>query len=149
MSDKSPVPPGALLEIDPTLIDEGKFMEVMTARLRQAYRDLLSYEEETQDRTSKVVTTAKITVCRIPNVENHFEVSYCVSNAIPSATRNSVVKEANGRLLCQPAGSNSDTPDQQLYFDSRGRIIGGPDDVDLATGEERKHVAGKIDRKQA
>jgi YD repeat-containing protein len=54
-----------------------------------------------------------------------------------------MVKDAGGKLLCQPTGSNEDDPNQQLFYDARGRVIGG---VDLQTGEQitTRDVVGKI-----
>lgn len=148
MPEVSPAPPGAFVEIDSALIDEGKFIETLTAKLRHGYRELLAYEKESSDMTAKVVTTVKITICRMAGSSTAFDVNYNIANTIPSVTRSSFVKEAGGRLLCQPAGSNADNPDQQLYFDARGRIIGG---VDPETGEMHDEpVAGRIGKtKQA
>jgi hypothetical protein len=148
----SPAPPGAYVELDATLIDEGKYIAMLTARLKQAYADLVQYEKESFDRKAKAVVTAKITLHRTPNTEDCFDIDYDVSIKVPTIKRSSVAKESkDGKLICQPAGTNQESPDQQLFYDNRGRIIGGPKvaplgDVDEETGEEKsRHVAGRIE----
>lgn len=125
MSEKSPAPPGAFVEIGLEDIDEGKLVKAANAKLKKAFRDTLEYEKETSDKTAKFVMNIEITCERMPNSEELWDISYKIPTKIPTATRATFAKEVGGKLLAQPAGTNEDTPDQQLFYDNRGAIIGG------------------------
>lgn len=138
-SDKesSPVPPGAYVELNVDLIDEGKFRAHLESKMKQALKDLLQYEEDTMDRSGSAMVTLKFKMSRTKGSSEFFDLEYTVANQVPNVVRASTAKEANGRLICQPTGTSEDSPDQQLFFDRNGRIIG-------KTGGEESPVAGRI-----
>ena len=139
-------PPGALVELDVELIDEGKFKTYVEHKLKQALDGLLSYEQESMDSSAAATVTVKLKIQRQKGSAQFMDLSYKADTAVPVVERMSTVRVADGKLLCQPSGSNDGDPDQQLFYDARGRIIGG---VDRATGEvispnSIPPVAGKI-----
>jgi hypothetical protein len=142
-TEKSPAPPGALVQLDLPLIDEGKLVAQIERKLRHGLRELLEYETETGDRKAKAKITVSISLCRMKGAESFFDLQYSTKSSLPTAVKGTAVIEKNGRLLCQPGGSNED-PEQQLFFDRNGRIIGGG--VDKETGEEHP-VAGTIGKR--
>jgi hypothetical protein len=129
---RSPVPPGAFVELTLPLVDEGECLAKVNRAIRRAMRGLRSYEEETDDKTQCAVVSLKLKIKRTKGAQDHFDVTYGTKVETPEAKRTSIVKERNGKLLCQPAGSNEGAPEQQLFYDAKGRIIGG---VDPETGE--------------
>ena len=151
MSKKSPVPAGAMMELNLDLIGEGSFRRKFERAIRRAVKELLAYEQETQDQKGKSQVVAKITVARLPSAKDHFNVSFNVKTATPTANEVSVVKARGGRLLCQPVGASEWNPDQQVLFDAQGRAIQGtdPDTGEVVSGEGEKDVAGKIERAAA
>lgn len=141
-NERSPAPPGALVELSVDLIDEGKLKGALNAKLKQTLRELLEFEKETMTRDASAQVTLTIKMSRTKGSTEFFDIEYGAASKVPVVTRGTSVKEVGGRLLCQPAGSSDDSPDQQLFFDSRGRIIGG---VDPETGEAHEPpVAGRI-----
>lgn len=128
----SPVPPGAMVKVGMNELNGGKFVRQANSKLAKIVKGLLEFEEETGDMTGKALLTMKIVIRRLKNSADHFEVGYTFTEAVPSCKNVDIVKEAGGRLLCQPAGASGDNPDQLLLFDSQGRIISG---VDKDTGE--------------
>jgi hypothetical protein len=137
------------VELCTDLIDEGGLKRAMDRAIGRTLRELRDYERDTLDRGGEVSVQATIRVKRSPGTSEHFDVVYHVTTKVPTPKHKSQVKERGGRLLCQPSGSSDGDPDQMLFFDSRGRIIGpsGPgENVDPATGEvvDAGDVAGSI-----
>jgi hypothetical protein len=144
-------PPGAFLELDIDLIDEGKFSAYVMSKIRQLYDGLDAYEKESGDMTAKATATIKVTVQRLKGSTQSLDLSYRGKAEVPVVTRSTIVKVANGKMLCQPAGSSADDPNQQLFYDAVGRIIGAFDPAkgevlgrDEAQAANKKHVAGVI-----
>lgn len=127
-------PPGAYVELDLNLIDEGNFKTLVEQKIKQALDGLLQYEQDSGDLTAAATVTVKIKLERQTGSQQFLDTSYSAKTEVPVVTRATQVRLAGNRLLVQPTGSNEGCPDQQLFFDARGNIIGGgnPD------------VAGKI-----
>lgn len=130
-----------MVELDVDLIDEGRMRTQLHQSLKRALRDLLAYEKESMDRDGSAEVTLKIKMGRTKGSSEFFDVEYGTSVKVPNVVRGTSVKEVGGRLLCQPSGSNEDNPEQQLFYDAKGRIIGG---VDPDTGEEQQQIVGRI-----
>lgn len=134
-----PAPPGAYVELDIDLIDEGKLKDVIEQKLRQAHKGLTDYEKETGDLTAKATVTIKLKLQRQRGSQQFMDVLYHARHEVPVMERVTSVRAAGDKLLCQPAGSNEGDPDQQLFYDQNGRIIGGN-----PPKSEPKDVAGTI-----
>lgn len=120
---KSPVPPGAYVEVDVANINEGLFIAEVNAKMRKALGDLFVYEQGTGDRTGQIEVTAKIKVGRMANTRDLISITTKVTSKIPEPETTSEAKESGGKLLCQPVGTNDDA-EQQLLYDGRGNLIG-------------------------
>lgn len=140
--EQSPAPPGSYVEIGLELLDEGKFIRRVNQQLRKAIQELIDYEKETGDRTGSAGVTISVKMGRVKKTEGVFQVDTSIKTAVPSPRNGTVVLERAGRLLCQPVGTNDD-PQQQLFYDGAGRIIGGQELIDSHTGEVTT-VAGRI-----
>jgi hypothetical protein len=132
------VPAGAYLELNLDLIDEGNLRVQADNAIRKAVAELLDYEKQTEDRGQSAEITVKLKIRRAKNANEHFEVTHTTAVKVPTPKRTSIVKEANGRLLCQPNGSSASDPDQMVFFDRHGRQIA-----------HEEEVAGRIGRKAA
>ena len=128
----SPFPSGSYLEVDLNLIDEGKMASKLSDAIRRAFADLIHYQRETNDLKSKAGVSLQISLGSIPNIAGWADVSYKISVKIPSAVSHSNAKIAGEKLLCQPIGTGPGAPEQQVFFDANGRIIGG---INPSTGE--------------
>lgn len=126
MAEKSRAPAGAYVEVGTNEIDEGKFVALLDSALRKAFRDFLDYEKTTGDSKAKVIITPKITLQRMKGSEELIDIAYTIPVKVPTAIRSTVAKERGGKMLAQPAGTNDDSPDQQLFYDARGAIIHDP-----------------------
>jgi hypothetical protein len=143
----SPIPPGAMLEAGIELIDEGAFVKEINAKLRQAHKAMLQYEEETGQKDAKVGLAINITLARLNGSKEFLSIEATCAVKLPQPVKRlSTAVEKAGRMLCQPVGTNDD-PTQQLYFDHRGQIIGG--NPDAVIDESGAPVAGRIKRAQA
>lgn len=116
-------PDGAYVELDLDLIDEGKFKTHFEAKLRAALEGLLAYEKESFDLTGAATITVKVKLERQKGSQQFMDISYGAKSDVPVVTRGTQVRLAGDRLLCQPAGSNEGSPDQQLFYDAKGNII--------------------------
>lgn len=140
---KSPVPPGAFVELNAGNIDEGKFFKQLNAKIKRAYRELIDYEKSSEDTQGKAVITAQISIFRTKGTKDHFSIVHGTKISTPAQKNVSVVKARGEHLLCQPTGASEFDPDQMVIFDAQGRAIGG---VDPETGEVVSNdVAGKIE----
>ncbi len=144
-TDTSAAPPGAYVELEAALIDEGRFIETLNAALRRAFQELRDYHKATDSSKGTAVVTCKVSLCRSSGAKEFYDVTHGVKVTAPEVKRTSMVKEGQGKLICQPAGSNEDSPDQMLFYDHTGRIIGT---VDLKSGEiaEEKQPPAPIGR---
>lgn len=122
MNERSPAPAGAMQEIRIELIDEGAFQQQVNRVLQRSVDELLKFEQEHEDKTGAIEIVAKIKISRLPNTTEFFRVATVVTTKVPTPKKMTVVKEAGGKLLCQPVGTNED-PNQQQFFDGRGRPI--------------------------
>jgi hypothetical protein len=142
---KSPVPPGAMVELQVDNIDEGKFKKQFNAAMRRAFKELLAFQKESDSSGGKSVVTASITILKTPGTSDHFTIQHGCKTSVPTMKNVSIVKARGERLLCQPIGASEHDPDQQAFFDAQGRVIGG---IDPDTGELIEDgpspVAGKI-----
>lgn len=144
-------PPGAFVELGLELINEGKFKQMVEAKPSQAVEGLMKYEKESGDMTATAEVTVKIKLQRPKGSNQFIDILYHAKTQVPVIEAITTVKQAGDKLLCQPSGSNDGNPDQQLFYDACGQIIGG---VDTETGQqlderEAKQVAGKIGRSAA
>lgn len=153
-SHRSPVPPGAFLELDTDLVDEGRMRRGLDRAIKKCVREIIEYEREVDSKDGKGEVALKLIIRRAKGAEEHFEVIHETKIKTPTPRRASFVRERAGRLLCQPTGSNSGDPDQQLLFDGMGRVIGGgappepeQEEIDTETGEVSP-VVGRIRRAQ-
>lgn len=133
-------PPGAYVELDLTLIDEGNFKTLAEQKIKQALEGLLQYEKESGDLTAGASVTIKIKMERQTGSQQFMDISYSAKTEVPVVTRATQTRLAGDKLLCQPAGSNQDSPDQQLFYDGRGNIICDGNGV----APDHAGVAGKI-----
>jgi hypothetical protein len=139
-------PPGAMVEVEVDLIDEGRFKIMVAQKLQQILDGLLQYEDQTSDTSASATVTIKFKLQREKGAKNFFNLSYKADTQVPVVERGTTLRVAGGKMLCQPAGTNDGDPDQQLFYNLEGRIIGG---VDRHTGEkidvkDIKDVAGVI-----
>jgi hypothetical protein len=110
--------------------------------IKKALSELREYHKATDSSGGKAKIKLDITLAK--ETDQFYGVSYSTKVESPGVQRTSMVKEAQGRLICQPTGASerdSDDPDQMLIFDSTGKIIG---DLNKDTGELVPAVAGKI-----
>jgi len=125
------IPAGAMVELDPSLINEGEFLREMKDAIEQAYA-VLNKRAELGNRSGKAVVSIDIALAFPKDIDNHIELVTCIVVKRPKTGKKTIVKEKNGRLLCQPIGTTADTPDQQRLFDAFGQPIGA---IDRSTGE--------------
>lgn len=143
--DQSPAPPGAMVEVGFEILDEGRFLPTVNRKLREAAEALAKYELETGDKTSRSAVAIKITFARVKGAAALMGITTTIATSIPTPKGGSVAMERGGKLLCQPVGTNEE-PQQQLFYDGNGRIIGPVrEEIDAATGEVVE-VAGRIRR---
>lgn len=126
------LPAGAMIELDTNGVDEGKFRRQLDRALSEGHIALKKYREDTGDGKGKVEIVAKLVMAYDPDAEEYLTIDHVVKTRIPVKVRRTIVKEKNGRMLCQPTGSSPDSPDQQRLFDGQGRPIGT---IDKSTGE--------------
>jgi hypothetical protein len=141
VNNRTPVPPGSFVEVDPTLLDEGRFLKTIGVSIKKALAELLEYEQQTGDLKAASQITLKVKLGRTEGTSNHFDVQYAVEVKSPAVTRGSIMLERDGRLLCQPTGASDADPEQMVLFDAQGRAIG---DIDPTTGEVRRRPAGDV-----
>lgn len=139
------VPHGALVELTTDLIDEGHFLKELDAAIRHAH-DALKQRHERGEIGGACTIQATVKIGYDKNSNDLIEIRTSVVTKTPKNERVSQVKEKGGVLLCQPSGSNDDTPDQQRLFDAQGRVMGA---IDKKTGEliEEKAIAGRVGQK--
>ena len=125
------LPAGAMVELDPSLINEGEFLREVKEAIEAAY-GVLNKRAEMGNRSGKAVVTCDISLAFPKDIDNHVEITTCITVKRPKTGKKTIVKEKNGRLLCQPIGTTADTPDQKRLFDGHGRPIGA---IDRKTGE--------------
>jgi hypothetical protein len=142
---RSPVPPGAFVEVDVTNISEGDFVAEVNEKVRKAMSELFDYEKRTGDMGGLIEVTAKIKVSRFPNTKNLFNIETQVTSKIPVLTRASEATERGGKLLCQPVGTNDDA-EQQLFYDGQGRVIGADGRPVLIEQDDDEHKPLKMPR---
>lgn len=133
-----------MVELSIDNIDEGKARKEFNAKIRKAFRELLQYQKDTESSGGKAVVTLSVTMFKTKGTSDHYSVEHSTKITVPTMKNLSVVKARGERLLCQPIGASQHDPEQQAFFDSTGRIIGG---VDPDTGElveDGPVVAGKI-----
>lgn len=139
--NRSPAPPGALQEVGVELIQEGQFQAQVNSAMRKAISDLRDYEKDTGDLGGTAQVAIVIKMGRLKGSANSFQIDTQITTKIPIQTKTSVAMERNGRLLCQPIGTNED-PAQQVFYDNAGRpICNGNGEVDVI---DAPPVAGRI-----
>lgn len=140
--DKSPAPPGAYQEVSLELIQEGAFQKAVNQALRKAVKELVEYERETHDKGGVAAVGIKVKIRRLKGTETHMAIETAITVATPQPKGGSVAVERQGKLLCQPIGTN-DEPEQQLFYDAHGRVIG---DNGRPAIIDQEPVVGRIGR---
>jgi hypothetical protein len=121
----SPIPAGAYVEVNVDNIDEGRLKKKLESKIRQAYRALQQYEQETSDFGGKATVTLKVSVKREKGSAGVFRLAYKLVTTTPEAESATLAKQgADGQLICQPGGTTEDDPDQLVIFDQNGRVLG-------------------------
>ena len=143
----SPLPAGAMIELAFDNISEGKLELRTNAQIKRAIKELLHYEEESKDTGGQAIVTIKIKIGRMKKSKEYFDVKHQVRIETPSVVESSFVKDVNGKLLVQPTGSSKFDPDQQVIFDSKGRVIGGTDPDTGEVMQPDPQIAGRIGSK--
>lgn len=136
------LPADTYVELTTDLVGEGKLVEEMDAAIREAHTALRSRRERGETGGACTIT-ATITLAYDPQFKEHVLIKHAVGLKTPKNEYSTMVKEKGEVLLCQPEGSNAETPDQLRLFDASGRPRGV---LDKRTGEvtEAKDVAGRV-----
>lgn len=143
---KSPVPAGMYVQLNLDLIEGGNYRKQVEEAIQRGFRELMNWEKASGKTDGTYTVSSKITIGRVPNTTDHYAVKATVNLTTPAVVRRSLVKGANGRLLCQPEGATVGDPDQISLFDGQGMAKGT---VDTSTGElledpDDEHVAGRV-----
>lgn len=123
------IPAGAMVKVRLANIDEGNFVQQVEEELDEAVRKLLEYEKRNSDTTGKARVTIHIDIKRMKGASTFMNIETHTVTKTPTAKKLSQAKVArDGKLICQPVGTNED-PDQMNLYDANGSIISPSPDV--------------------
>lgn len=137
------LPSGAMVEINTDLIGEGDLKREMDRAIVEAHAALIHRRDKEGKTGGACKISVEIEIGYDKDMRDTVAIRHVVTLKTPKNQTVSLVKEKNGRLLCQRGGASKDAPEQQRLFDAAGRPIGA---IDKNTGEviEEQPVAGKI-----
>ncbi len=135
---------GTYIELDAVTLDNGVFMERLTAEIRKAAVDLAKFQKESETKGGKATVSVQLTIKR--SGKEHAAIDYVVTHKVPKVGTGTMVRMADtGRLLLDEAtrGAGLNDRDQLQLFDRSGNMT---HKVDPATGEivDDPEVAGKV-----
>ena len=142
-------PAGLMIEVDAENIDEGRFLQAVTAAASKAYAELNAAVEATGQSGLKArVKLGTLELAMHKDLDDTVHITYSTPVVVPpSVKRKTLALAKGGRILSQPGGPNKDEPRQMRMFTTDGKPAAL---VDVDTWEvvdeaaEGDGTAGKI-----
>lgn len=126
------IPEGMYTELTLRQIHEGKAEREINRKIQKAFTELIEREGVTGDRSGKAKVVLTLTLERVPNSNEHWNIQFEVDHKVPGIKQASTARQGGGMLLCQPDGTTEGDPDQMRLFSRTGEPRGA---FDPGTGE--------------